>query len=159
MPIKYLTGDATYPISKGPKIIIHICNDIDKWGRGFVLAISKRWKEPEIAYHNLRLCDRRLGEIQIVKVEPDIYVTNMIAQHGIGPNKKGQPPIRYDALISCLNKVNEFALTNNASIHAPRIGSGLARGNWNIIEKIINETLPEVDVYIYDLNTHTSILK
>lgn len=151
MPIKYLIGDATYPIGTGSKIIIHICNDIDKWGRGFVLAISKRWKEPEIAYHNLRLCDRQLGEIQIIKVNPDIYVANMIAQHGIGLNKKGHPPIRYDALISCLQKINEFAIINNASIHAPRIGAGLAGGSWNIIEKIITETMPNLEIYIYDL--------
>jgi len=151
MQIKYLVGDATYPVGPGLKIIIHICNDIDKWGRGFVLAVSKRWKEPEIAYHNLKLCERKLGNIQLIKVEPDIYVVNMIAQHGIGPNKEGQPPIRYDALVSCLLKVNEFAITNNASIHAPRIGAGLGGGNWVIIETIITEVFGDIAVYIYDL--------
>jgi O-acetyl-ADP-ribose deacetylase (regulator of RNase III) len=45
--INYIKGDATAPISKGEKIICHICNDIGGWGKGFVLAISKRWKEPE----------------------------------------------------------------------------------------------------------------
>jgi len=151
MQIKYLVGDATYPVGPGLKIIIHICNDIDKWGRGFVLAVSKRWKEPEIAYHNLKLCERKLGEIQIIRVEADIYVINMIAQHSIGPDKEGHPPIRYDALVSCLQKVNEFAITNNASIHAPRIGAGLGGGNWVIIETIITEVFGDIAVYIYDL--------
>jgi O-acetyl-ADP-ribose deacetylase (regulator of RNase III) len=45
--IKYIKGDATNPVSEGEKIICHICNDIGRWGKGFVLAISRRWKEPE----------------------------------------------------------------------------------------------------------------
>ena len=43
--IRYVTGDATRPEGEGPKIIVHICNDIGAWGRGFVLALSKRFKE------------------------------------------------------------------------------------------------------------------
>ncbi|WP_306766628.1 hypothetical protein [Tenacibaculum sp. M341] len=48
--IKYIKGDATSPQAKGVKIIAHICNDLGGWGKGFVLAVSKRWKEPEISY-------------------------------------------------------------------------------------------------------------
>ena len=46
MPIAYTTGDATAPEGDGPKIIVHVCNDVGGWGRGFVMAISKRWPEP-----------------------------------------------------------------------------------------------------------------
>jgi O-acetyl-ADP-ribose deacetylase (regulator of RNase III) len=46
--ISYLQGDATSPQAKGNKIIAHICNDLGRWGKGFVLAISKRWPEPEL---------------------------------------------------------------------------------------------------------------
>ena len=49
--IHYRVGDATAPVADGPKIIAHICNDIGAWGRGFVLAISRRWPEPEKAYN------------------------------------------------------------------------------------------------------------
>lgn len=38
----YLKGDATCPQAKGVKIICHVCNDIGGWGKGFVLALSKR---------------------------------------------------------------------------------------------------------------------
>ena len=44
--IKYLKGDATCPQAKGMKIICHVCNDAGGWGKGFVLALSKRWDEP-----------------------------------------------------------------------------------------------------------------
>ena len=46
--IIYLKGDATKPEGLGTKIIAHVCNDVGLWGKGFVLAVSKRWKFPEI---------------------------------------------------------------------------------------------------------------
>lgn len=41
----------------------------------------------------------------------------------------------------CLRKVARFALKNRLSIQMPKIGSGLAGGDWREIEKIINEEL------------------
>lgn len=49
MEILYIKGDATAPIGSGVKVITHICNDIGGWGKGFVLALSKKWKMPEEA--------------------------------------------------------------------------------------------------------------
>ncbi len=50
--IEYVSGDATRPVGDGCKVIVHICNDRGGWGKGFVLALSKRWKQPEAAYRN-----------------------------------------------------------------------------------------------------------
>lgn len=44
--IEYVRGDATTPLGKGPKVIAHVRNDLGGWGKGFVLAISRRWPEP-----------------------------------------------------------------------------------------------------------------
>ncbi|WP_261986759.1 hypothetical protein [Actinomadura sp. HBU206391] len=49
-PLRIIKGDATSPQAKGPKIITHVCNDRGGWGKGFVLAISRRWPEPEREY-------------------------------------------------------------------------------------------------------------
>jgi hypothetical protein len=46
LPISYLKGDATNPLGQGTKAIAHICNSTGSWGKGFVLALSKRWKKP-----------------------------------------------------------------------------------------------------------------
>ncbi len=48
--ITYIKGDATCPQGKGAKLIAHIGNDLGGWGKGFVVAISRRWPEPEKAY-------------------------------------------------------------------------------------------------------------
>jgi len=47
--INYVRGDATVPSVKGVKVIAHVCNDSGGWGKGFVLALSRRWPEPEEA--------------------------------------------------------------------------------------------------------------
>lgn len=87
-----------------------------------------------------------------------IWVMNMIAQTGYGSKKtqhKGAdddgPPIRYDALRKCLQKVAKAARTTQATIHMPRIGCGLAGGSWAEVSKIIEETMGGLDVYVYDV--------
>jgi len=152
--ITYLKGDATNPQVEGNKIITHICNNIGGWGKGFVLAISKRWKKPESEYRKWSQNDKNfhLGEIQTVQVEEDIWICNMIAQHKTITSSKGIPPIRYKAVEKCLEKLSDEALKMNAGIHMPRIGCGLAGGKWEEIEPIIERTLlsNNVEVYVYD---------
>jgi len=152
--ILYIQGDATKPAGDGPNIIAHICNDEGKWGKGFVLAVSRRWKEPEELYrHQFKQNPKpRLGDVQFVEVEPQITVANIIGQHGIKRGNGGLAPIRYDAVEQGLVKVAGYALKRGARVHMPRIGCGLAGGNWEEIEPIINRTLTDkgVEVVVYD---------
>lgn len=151
--IHYVKGDATNPMAKGYKIIAHICNDMGGWGKGFVLAISKKWKEPEKAYRQWYHSGESfaLGEVQFVQVNDYIMVANMIGQKGIKSGSSG-PPIRYDAVEACLQKLAEKAKSMDASVHMPRIGCGLAGGRWEKIEPLIASTLVDagIEVYVYD---------
>lgn len=161
--LRYKEGDATIPVSAGHRLIIHICNDIGGWGRGFVVALSKRWKKPEEEYRKWFRGQNnfKLGEIQPVEVQSDTTVINMIAQRDIVSDENGVPPLRVDALASCLDKVGELAIRNGSSVHAPRIGAGLAAGvangydkdTWVVVESLIIEKLIKrgVNVTIYDL--------
>ena len=153
--IYYLKADATVPQAEGNIVIAHICNDIGAWGKGFVLALSKRWKYPEKQYKQWYKQGEgfALGAVQFVKVENDIWVANMIGQHHIYKDENGNPPIRYEAVKKALQQVANFALENNAKVQMPRIGCGLAGGTWDKIEAIINETLLEknIEVFVCDL--------
>jgi O-acetyl-ADP-ribose deacetylase (regulator of RNase III) len=152
--IIYLKGDATNPDVSGKKIIAHICNDIGAWGKGFVLAISKRWSEPEKEYKKWYKDGEnfKLGEVQFIQVTEDIYIANMIGQRDIRRSKSA-PPIRYEAVDVCLKKISEKAIGLGATIHMPRIGCGLAGGKWEEIEKLIDKNIcsNNIDVYVYDL--------
>lgn len=152
--VKYIKGDATQPIVAGNKIIVHVCNDVGGWGKGFVMAISKRWKEPEAQYRQWFKGQENfeLGEVQFVKVENDIWVANLIGQHKISKDERGNPPIRYEAIAAGLEKVGDFAREINASVHMPRIGCGLAGGTWDKIEPLIMDTLiaKNISTTVYD---------
>ncbi len=156
MSIVYQTGDATRPAAEGHKLIVHVCNDIGAWGKGFVVALSQRWPLPEMRYlawhHSHEKQPFALGEVQFVEVEPDTWVANLIGQHDIRP-REGVPPIRYQALREGLRRVAEEARRLNASVHMPRIGCGLAGGTWDQVGPIIEEELASKDipVTVYDL--------
>jgi O-acetyl-ADP-ribose deacetylase (regulator of RNase III) len=149
MKITYLNGDATKPQGESPvKIITHICNDKGYWASGFVVALSERWKEPEQAYRAQK-GNYILGDVIFVEVEDNVFVANMIAQHGI-KSENNISPIRYGALETCLEKVDEFAKLVHGDVHMPRIGTVRAGGKWEVIVKIIRKTI-SVDVTVYDL--------
>lgn len=153
--ITYLQGDATAPQTDGPAIICHICNDIGGWGRGFVVAISKRWPEPEADfrewYAGRKDNDFALGAVRLVQVEDGLWVANLIGQHNLRRGPEG-PPIRYAAVEQGLATIAREAAARGASVHMPRIGCGLAGGKWEEIEPLIRRTLipAEVSVFVYD---------
>lgn len=168
MPINYVTGDATKPDGAGPKVIVHCCNDEGLWGAGFVLALSKMWPKAEAAYKAWPDANPNepwfpptietsgpfeLGQVQFVLVGPKIWVANLIGQHGVGVSDDGRPPIRYDAIRTGLMKVKRFCQIHDASVHMPRMGAGLAGGNWTAIEQTIKAELMAhgVSVTVYDL--------
>ncbi|WP_395743199.1 Appr-1-p processing protein [Prosthecobacter sp.] len=158
VPVQYIVGDATQPDAIGQVIVAHVCNDTGGWGAGFVLALSKRWKQPEQQYRQWRhdgaagSAPFALGEVQFVRVGENITVANMIGQHGIR-RIAGQPPIRYAAIDQALIRVAEEASRQNAGVHMPRIGCGLAGGSWDEIEPLIFSRLSSrgIPVTIYDL--------
>jgi O-acetyl-ADP-ribose deacetylase (regulator of RNase III) len=151
MEITYIQGDATQPIGEGNKIIAHICNDIGAWGKGFVLAISKRWKKPAAEFKQWYASGENfaLSQVQFVQVAPDLWIANIVGQHKLKPID-GIPPVRYEAIKEGLAKTAAFAKEQQATVHMPRIGCGLAGGTWENIEPLIQETLKGVDVTVYD---------
>lgn len=161
--IRYVRGDATAPWGDGPFLLPHICNASGGWGKGYVLALSRRWPEPEAAFREWARTGSdqgvarpyRLGEIQFVNVgvEPYITVVNMIAQDGYRPTyaDDGKRYTDYGALRLCLGTL--AAATFGETIHMPRIGAGLGGSPWGPIEDLINETLVAkgLDVSVYDI--------
>jgi len=167
--IHYLVGDATTPV-KDKSLICHVCNDKGAWGAGFVLALSDKWTNPEIAYRDWRKgrIDRivqenydkvfALGNVQFIPVSliqgKEIWVANMIAQQGYRKQHLNTKTyLQYDMLNIALIKSFKFATAKGLTIHMPRIGCGLAGGDWNKIEPLIETHSHDsgIDVYVYDL--------
>lgn len=161
--LRIVEGDATEPQKLTPKevvIIPHVCNNENKWGAGFVMALNKKWSEPEKEYRDL--CERRLpfpflGEVCYAKINNFLVVANMIGQSGT-VSTNNPIPLKYAALISCMNKVVDYIerikkqTSNPVVIHAPKFGSKLAGGNFDFILELIREIWLEngLDVVVYE---------
>ena len=177
--LHYVTGDATtVSHGRGFKVIAHVCNDLGRWGKGFVMAVSAKW--PDVAdqyrrWHQSRDEGFRLGAIQTVTITESmcangkaraallnaaggLAVANIIGQHGIKMGSGG-PPVRYEAigegLLTLGARVVELAgsVSGVPSVHMPRIGAGLAGGQWTEIEPLILRMLaasPSLEAYVYD---------
>jgi O-acetyl-ADP-ribose deacetylase (regulator of RNase III) len=155
--MRYLQGDATLPQGAGAKLIIHVVNDRGGWGKGFVLALAARYPAAEAAYRRWSRQPTKadppfaLGAVQFVDVAPDIWIANTLAQHGYR-SSTNPVPLDYVALSRGLGTVAAFATEHDLSVHMPRIGAGLAGGDWNRIAAMIEEQLYESDITIYDLS-------
>lgn len=165
-------GDASLPMGSGPRIIAHIVNDQGKWGAGFTYSLSRNWPEAERDYrlwHRYRTnitLDRtkgfHLGNVRYTLVqggtadtanpEEPLWVAHMCAQEGLigGVNRR---PLRYDALGACLMDVAVFADLVKASVHMPKIGSGLAGGDWDIIKEMLYDAFDRnsIKYVVYEL--------
>jgi O-acetyl-ADP-ribose deacetylase (regulator of RNase III) len=155
--ILYVKGDATDLHNSRPCVLVHICNDQGKWGKGFVLAVSRRWPIVRQSYQDWSQGKTSLpfilGAVQFIAVEDNLWIANLIGQHGVA-RRGSQPPINYDAIRIGLRRVGDFAKEHVASVHMPRIGTGLAGGKWSEIYPIIMEELvmKDIPVIVYDYN-------
>ena len=50
-----------------------------------------------------------------------------------------------------MEKVKRFAKSKNLTIAIPKIGAGLAGGDWDTIEGILKEIFTDYDITIYYL--------
>jgi O-acetyl-ADP-ribose deacetylase (regulator of RNase III) len=79
-----------------------------------------------------------------------LFFINMIAQAGTFHDPSNLIPLRYEYLRQCFKSTREFAERRNCVL-MPKIGTGLARGDWNVIYQIINQEWPNVNIFVYEL--------
>lgn len=167
--ITYKKGDLFDNLSKDKKnVILHVCNDAGGWGSGFVVAINnnlgmtpqsqyRKWHQDKEYNMNRVGVPFKLGQIQVSKTDkPNVFVINMIGQscpggHIFECNLKETylPPIRYQSLEECLYRVQQITYGKDINLVAPKFGAGLAGGDWNTIEGIINKV--GLDITIWEL--------
>jgi hypothetical protein len=171
--ISYVSGDIfdniNYYISaenNGSSIVIpHVCNNINLFGAGFAGAVAKHYPVVKENYHLLgsAFLKNNLGHTQFIEVCRDktyghkLIFANMIAQNSI-ISKNNNRPLNYLALAKSMVNVNKYIKSNfdndsKVQIHAPKFGCGLAGGNWNFIENLIEDIWTDIDVTIYTYGT------
>jgi len=121
-------------------LIIHGCNCFCTMGAGIAKTIKQKFPEAYKADLETEKGDKsKLGKISWTKTtneNPDLIIVNGYTQYNWrGSGRKAD----YDAIREVFRKVKkEFS---GLRIGYPAIGAGVARGDWKIISKIIEEEL------------------
>lgn len=138
--IEYQTGDLLTATSGH---IVHGCNARGVMGAGVALAIKNTWPEVYNDYRQ-RYQDTglHLGQVLPVAVGQDLMVWNAITQQNYGNARRRY--VSYDAIAECFEKINDQVAamsTIQQHIHIPKIGAGLAGGDWAVISTIIDSVV------------------
>lgn len=125
-------------LTSNSEVIAHQVNCKGVMGAGLALQIRRVY--PIVFTKYAKACNMMsdlLGKIQIVHT-PKHVVANLFAQEAYGRDRRYTD---YDALTSCLVKLRDYMRTNElTSLALPYgIGCGLAGGNWQVVESILNK--------------------
>jgi len=153
MKIIYKRGDAL----AGPEYFLaHGCNNKGKMGAGIAQQIRTKYKPAYDYYTEVYNTNTlELGAVLGVKCASK-YIFNCITQDGYG--RGGKKYLVDEAVAACMLEISQQlkqlvpqVLIHNIEVAMPQIGAGLAAGDWNLIEKIIEQnSLFQPVVYIYE---------
>jgi len=146
--VKTVTGDLISLAQAGEfDVIAHGCNCMCQMGAGIALPIRRTW--PEVYEADLQTTngDRsKLGTCtQAIVLAGNLTVVNAYTQY----DYRGRGVrVDYNAVASCMAWIK--ASHAGKRLGLPKIGAGLARGDWTRIEAIIAEELAGEDVTIVE---------
>jgi O-acetyl-ADP-ribose deacetylase (regulator of RNase III) len=145
--IVYKQGDV---LESDEKVIAHGCNCSGGFGSGFAKSVAERYPTIREAYlhrHNTR--GWKLGDVQNINVGDGSgrNIVNCATQQCYGRPDQG-PYVSYPAIREVIKKL---AKSYPGGFAMPKIGAGLAGGNWDIISEIINEETGTIEVRVYVL--------
>ena len=136
--------------------IAHGVNCRNKMGSGVAKAIFTEYPEVKEEYHKFWnekahlegwSGENFLGVVQQVSVHDGKIVFNMFTQLNYGYD--GKLYVDYNAIKKCFDYLVENCYYVK-KIAIPKIGCGLAGGEWEIVKEIINEsTKDKIEVYVY----------
>jgi len=144
--MKTVKGDLIRLAKQGQfDLITHGCNCFCKMGSGIAKTIREEFPEAYLVDQKTIIGDRnKLGTITYARCG-SIVVVNSYTQFDYW--SKGVL-VEYPAVRSCFEAIKKEFSGERMGI--PLIGAGLARGDWRIIEKIIDEVMFGEDVTLVE---------
>jgi O-acetyl-ADP-ribose deacetylase (regulator of RNase III) len=145
--VEYIDGDL---LQAKEDIISHGVNCRGAFGSGIAGQLRKKYPSVYQSYAR-KYTDEgwQLGEIQIVETPEGKLFANLATQDDYGT---GLLHADYDAIKTALNTLFVYAYNYGYSVALPRIGCGLAGGDWNKVRAIIEEVAnlyPDLKVVVY----------
>lgn len=147
-------------------VITHGCNCLSNMGAGIAPQMAKAFgvdrfdmetwgatieKLGCIDWQTFVLGEKSIWSLEDAKNnrnEPELTVINSYTQFRYGKNHDDgdSKPLDYEALTLCMRKINN--VFKGKHIGLPKIGAGLAGGDWNRIKQIIQTELKDMKVSV-----------
>lgn len=130
------------------KYIAHGVNCQGVMGSGVAKVLYTKWpriKQDYLHFSKLHTSSDLLGNVRYVNVDQNKTIINCYTQEYYG--RDGELYLSYDALRKCFERLSNH---NLGEIAIPKIGCGLAGGDWEQVKAIINEvTGDKLKVVVY----------
>ncbi len=151
MTIKINKGDILQ-VQSG--LILHGCNTKGVMGAGVAKQIAVNY--PIVYSKYKKYCGTVwdhdiLGQCFFVDATKDLTIGNLFTQDTYGSDPKTRY-VSYDAIDDCFSKISTV-IRRDTGIHFPKIGAGLANGDWAVIQSIIEHRLKDftnLNLWIYE---------
>lgn len=152
MIVKYITGNIVKLFLSGYNVA-HGCNCFHQMGAGVAGQLAK-------AYPPILAIDKEnsfLGDTEKLGTytratrlhgpdDNEVYCFNLYTQFDPGPN------LDYGALVNCMIELNSWAnrMIVPPTVYMPRIGCGIAGGDWEKVSVLIDMFTPNLNIIIVD---------
>lgn len=124
-------------------VIVHGCNARGVMGSGVARQVRNLWPGAFYAYRKeYERAGLQPGDVIYYKARERLIIANAITQRDYGRDTLTQY-VDYDAIRACFEKVLVVARRLQLPVHFPLIGCGLGNGDWKVVSKIIDETIPD----------------
>ena len=146
MKIRYEKGDL---LASPQRVKCHGANALGIAGAGVALQIKKKWPNVfEIYQLRHQTFGLQLGEIIPVYTTDGFLILNCITQQNVGTHQR---QVDYPAVETIFQQINDKVLDWEVTeVAMPRIGAGLAGGDWTVISEIIERTSTNYTPVVWD---------
>ena len=169
--MKVIKGDLIALARQGQfDVIIHGANCYNTMGGGIARTIRDTWPEAYQADCATRKGDyKKLGTFTLAEVPNDVggklFVINAYTQFRYWKDKHddpNEPLVDYDALRKVFQAIKSHTFSSKPAPNGfpirktkvrfgiPKIGAGLALGDWDTIQKIIDQEMDGEDVTLVE---------
>lgn len=156
MEIIYKRGDL---LQTDIPVIAHGCNAKGVMGSGVAKAVREKWPHVYDEYkfwHSQEML--KPGQVLWVDTDDHKLIANCITQEDYGRSKT-KVYVDYIALAKCMKAIEEEGVRRLDEhdpftfhfVAMPRIGAGLANGDWDRISKIIETCFKQIQPVVYEL--------